>query len=349
MGKQAPSPNTSAITATQASVQAANQNYALGNSELAFEQQQFNSEQPLVQATNAATEQFQQQAQAYASPDQLAVNAGAAEANAADSMAAQHQTANTNLESMGINPSSGAYAGLQYGYGAATGAAEAGAGTTALQQTKLQGLGLEAQSVGLGNSTTSADSGNLTAGANAASGTTAFTNAGTNAENANTSAVGGFNTAQEQGFAASQAGAAGLGSLVGGLSGGILNNTNISSTGALSFGAATGGSVPSQGIPSGGTPGGSVPLQASPSQGINTDDVPANLTAGEFVMPKDVSAWYGQKFLASLVDKARQQQQQQSQRTDVGGRPARAIPAPPTFVSRPQGQQPAQAIPARAA
>lgn len=344
MGKQAPSPDTAAIAATQASVQAANQNYALGQSELQFEQQQFQSEQPLVQATSAATENFQNQAENYASPDQLAVNAGAAEANVADSMAAQHQTANTELQSQGIDPSSGRFAGLQYGYGAATGAAEAGAGTTALQQTKLQGLGLEAQSVGLGNSTTSAESGNLTAGAGAAEGTTAFTNAGTNAENANTSAVGGFNTAQEQGFQASQTGAAGLGSLIGGLAG----NVNISSAGALSFGAATGGPVPAQGIPTGATPGGAVSPQASPSQGIQTDDVPANLTAGEFVVPKDVVVWYGQKFFMNQLDKARKEQQQSQSRKDVGGQPTQAIPSAPTFVSRPQ-TQPQQGIPTQRA
>lgn len=350
MGKQAPTPDNSAVQATQASVQAANQNYALGQSQLAFEQQQFQSEQPLIQATQAATEKFQKDAADYASPDQLAVNAGAAEANVADSMAAQHQAARTQLQGYGVDPTSGRYAGLEYGYNAATGAAEAGAGTTALQQTKLQGLGLEAQSVGLGNSTTNTQSGNLSAGAGATQGTTAFTNAGTNAINANTSAVGGFNTAQEQGFAASQAGAAGLGSAVGGIAGAIAGGPIGTAIGSKIGGTfARGGPVPAQGIPTGATPGGAVPPQASPTQGIATDDVPANLTVGEFVTPKDIVAWKGQQFFMNQIDKFRKELQQSQGRKDVGGRPAQAIPAAPTFVSRPQGQQPQQGIPTQRA
>jgi hypothetical protein len=364
MGKSAPTPDNSAVIAAQASATAAQANYNLGEDQLQWAQTQWNQEQPLVNqvtsaeaaaqnsATNFSNEQQQlytstfapleqtyaQQAQDWASPNQLAVNSGAAEANVADSMAAQKQAAQTQLEGYGVDPTSTRYAGLDYGYNAATGAAEAGAGTTALQNTKLQGLGLEANAVamgqglpgnsaalnnsstGSGSASTGATANNLTAGSNAATNSTAFTNAGTNAMNTDVSAVNGFNTAMEQGYTASQTGAAGLGSALGGILGSIT--------------LAQGGPV--QAIPAGGTPGGSVPASASPSQGKAVDDVPAALTAGEFVTPKDVVGWLGQKHFAVQIDKARQEQQQFSQRTDVGGQTKQAVPTTPTFVSRPQ-------------
>ena len=78
-----------------------------------------------------------------------------------------------------------------------------------------------------------------------------------------------------------------------------------------------------------------MPVHASPSMGVTTDDVPAMLTANEFVVPKDVATWIGHKALAGQIDKARQEQQKFSVRDDIGGEPVHAIPQHPTFVSRP--------------
>jgi hypothetical protein len=85
------------------------------------------------------------------------------------------------------------------------------------------------------------------------------------------------------------------------------------------------------------TPGGGVPAHASPSMGAATDDVPALLTANEFVIPKDVATWKGHEYFAKQIDQARNAQQQFSQRGDIGGEPAQAPQQDPTFVSRPQG------------
>ena len=93
--------------------------------------------------------------------------------------------------------------------------------------------------------------------------------------------------------------------------------------------------MPPQPMPLGYTPGGTVPVHASPSGGVVTDDVPAMLTANEFVIPKDVATWLGHKALASQIDKARQEQQKFASRDDIGGEPTHAIPQRPTFVSRP--------------
>jgi hypothetical protein len=80
-----------------------------------------------------------------------------------------------------------------------------------------------------------------------------------------------------------------------------------------------------------------------------TDDVPAMLTANEFVIPKDVALWKGHEFFARQIDAARKGQEQFNQRDDVGGEPTGAIPMQPTFVSRPGAQMPMPggAIPTR--
>lgn len=88
-------------------------------------------------------------------------------------------------------------------------------------------------------------------------------------------------------------------------------------------------------MPPDGTPGGAVPSYASPSNGQATDDVPAMLTAGEFVIPKDVMAWKGHEYFAKQIDQARRAQSQFDQRDDIGGEPTNAIPQQPTFISRP--------------
>jgi hypothetical protein len=95
------------------------------------------------------------------------------------------------------------------------------------------------------------------------------------------------------------------------------------------------------------TPGGTVPIHSSPSMGAATDDVPAMLTAHEFVIPKDVAVWKGHEYFTKQIDAARRGQQQFSDRDDIGGEPTAAIPQHPTFVSRPMhGNAMGGAIPA---
>ncbi len=75
-----------------------------------------------------------------------------------------------------------------------------------------------------------------------------------------------------------------------------------------------------------------MPVQASPSQGMATDDVPARLNAGEFVVPKDVAAWKGHEFFQKLIDQSRKA------RTMGSARPTMKAPLPnqqkPSFVSQ---------------
>jgi hypothetical protein len=58
-------------------------------------------------------------------------------------------------------------------------------------------------------------------------------------------------------------------------------------------------------MPDDATTGGFVSNELSPSDGARVDDVDARLNAGEFVIPKDVSEWMGQKYFYDLMAKAR--------------------------------------------
>lgn len=84
-------------------------------------------------------------------------------------------------------------------------------------------------------------------------------------------------------------------------------------TGGDSTGAATGGPIGEEYYAQGGgvlpddsTTGGTVPQTASPSMGGRTDDVNARLNVGEFVIPKDVTAWKGQEFFQKLIKQSRE-------------------------------------------
>ena len=102
--------------------------------------------------------------------------------------------------------------------------------------------------------------------------------------------------------------------------------------------AAEGGAVPE--MPEGATPGGAIPGRMSPSGGRAPDDVPAMLTAGEFVVPKDVLSWKGEEFFQKTIENARKAKDGATAKPTV----ARAPAIPPAFMSRPAQQA---AIPMR--
>ena len=314
--------------------------------------------QPLEQS-------YAQQAQQWASPGQQAINAGAAETNVAEASDAARNSAQQQLESFGVNPGSTRYAGLDIGSRTQQAAAQAGAGTTATQATLLQGLGLEAGVVntgrglpnttssltatgtGAGSAATGASSANLAAGSSALTAPSNWFNTGAANMNTYVNAVNGYNQSQ-LGYA--QVGAMqgmGMGALAGGILGmlesggptdprtftpGVIPPSGNPGNVTRSPGATITSSVP----PPGGTPGGAIPAHASASGGAQTDDVPARLTVGEFVIPKDVVDWEGQKTFYNMIDKTRATAAEAKQRTDIGGQTGTAIPAPPTFVSHPR-------------
>lgn len=78
-----------------------------------------------------------------------------------------------------------------------------------------------------------------------------------------------------------------------------------------------------------------VPPEASPSGGEQTDDVHALLNEGEFVMPKKVTSWYGEKFFQNLIQKAyKEMQMAQAQPENASPQQEQAIAmSPPSFQS----------------
>jgi hypothetical protein len=328
-------------------------------------------------------QKFAGEAQSWASPQAMALARGQAMGDVAEAGKSGIDSAAEKLRSYGVNPSSPRYASLFAGAQPMLAASEAAAGTTAGQNLKMQQMQLEGQAIAtgrealgasgsLGGSGSQSASGaaqtageNLTTGSKAMTDPTSWYSAGAQNMNTYVNAVDSYNQSQADFAKANASEMAGFGQAAGSLAGLM----KIAKGGRVGFadggptdpqytpsqgGGATGippQPLPPSDVPPGGTPGGSVPAHASPSMGQSVDDVPAMLTAHEFVMPKDVAVWIGHKALAQQIDRARQEQQKFSMRDDIGGEPTGAIPQSPNFVSRPQqppvGANMGGAIPAR--
>lgn len=370
----------------QASADAAKQSYKLGEDQLAFEKQQWATDQPIIQRVADASitsqgqqndfsktmqgvytgtflplqEDYAQKAKDWGSPAQQTINAGAAQAAVGSQMDASRNSALQQLESFGVDPTNTRYAALDIGTAAQKGAAQAAAGTGAIQSTKLQGMGLEAGAIatgqgnagaaisatqaatGAGASASGSTLGGLTAGASAMAAPTAWYNAGANNMGQYVNAVNGFNYAQNQAAQINNQSMAGVGQLFGSVLGMFEDGGAVGGEQGIPDPSQMAQQQPQMGAPSMGSPnmgagptmGGGVPAHASPTRGAIPDDVPARLTAGEFVVPRDVVMWEGEKNMYGLIDKARQAKQKAGQRPDVGGTPGPAINAPPAFQSQ---------------
>ena len=302
------------------------------------------------------------QVQDWASPTRIAAQEGSAEATAQQQGAQARTASQQQLESFGINPSSTRYAAMDVGNRTATGASAAAAGTNAANLAQQQQLGLESQAINIGRGypgQTSAEFGGSTsAGASANNAQNATFQTGSNAMNTGFSTGMGvsnnalstwgntLNMGYQNQLSASQQ-SSGIGGLLGSAAG---------IAAPFLMGMAEGGAVPTMGYagagtvappypggnpqppaspPPDGTPGGAVPTGASPTNGQSTDDVPAALTAGEFVMPKDVTSWIGEQGLQKMILKARKDMTTAQAKPS----PTATPPGPPTFASRPPMQQ----------
>jgi hypothetical protein len=231
-----------------------------------------------------------------------------------------------NLQAYGVDPGAPRYASLDIGTRTAGAAAEAGAGNQAINQRQLEGVQLLQNAAGMGRGLP-ATALNAYAGSNA-SGTGVIGN--TNAINQ----TGGSLMGTAPQYAGLGAQYAGLASQNAGQIGSTFSNLYQQQTaaydasvqglyglagaavgGAFNLGRprlfAGGGAVP-QGVPVGpnSEPSGAVPVAASPSQGVEVDDVPARLTPGEFVVPKDVVQWKGEEHFQKLIEQSREKKQQ---------------------------------------
>jgi hypothetical protein len=253
-------------------------------------------------------------ANAYASAPMQNVNAGQAEANSEQGSQAGISAAEQQLQGFGVNPNSGMYAELEQSQKAAAGASAAAAGTNASLATKAAGITQQqtannANQQLLGQSTNAA-----AAGVGAVSGAENAELANTTtAANAQDAANPFLQTAQnitQEGTQSTSSGTSESTNSSASVGAQPLPNTFTSVRSPLV--GASGGPIPAyagggQAIPTdpSATSGGFVSHALSPSGGKNTDDIPARLNADEFVMPRDVSKWYGQKTFQDMIKKAR--------------------------------------------
>jgi hypothetical protein len=93
-----------------------------------------------------------------------------------------------------------------------------------------------------------------------------------------------------------------------------------------------GGAIPDTATPHV-QPGGVVPAHVSPSQGAVTDDVPARVNVGEFILPAEVVRWEGEKNIYKMVDRAKAEREQVEQTTETKPDISFGIPEAPRFIS----------------
>lgn len=346
-------PDYSAIAA--ASEKAAELQYALGKDQLNWAKSQYASDRELVdkvadsalktqELNNAAAQKDRQRyeqtfqpledelvadAKSYSSPERIALERGKAEANVAQQFDQQRNASLQNLESYGVDPSAARYGAMDIGVRAAQGAATAAAGNQSTAQTEAIGRALRSEALNIGKGYPGQVAGTygtaLQAGNQAVNSSLAATASGANTmgTGAQWSSLGNQslntwgNTLNNQfnnqlaSWKANNDSSSGIGSLLGAGLGIAAKAWSVSEGGA---------------IPDDATTGGAIPHSASPSNGATTDDVPARLNAGEFVLPKDVVAWKGEEFLQKLIDNSRKAKE--------------AAPAKPQMTAVPAGESP---------
>lgn len=275
------------------------------------------------------------------SEDRQEFEMGRAASTVAQNFEGARRAALQNLESYGVDPSSTRFAALDLGTRVDQAAAMAGAANMARAGAENTGRALRSEGINVGRGypgqvagtyATAQQAGNAGANAQLAGTASGAATMGTGAQWTQ-GGVGALNTwgntlnmgyqNQMDQFNANQQASSGLGGLLGaGL--GMMSNAG--------FAFEDGGAVPAQeALPVGVTPGGNVPRSASPSMGRAIDDVPARLTAGEFVIPKDAVSWYGEKHFQKLIEGARKAKPQ----APAHPQQTRVPMAPPTFNSRP--------------
>ena len=285
----------------------------------------------------------------YASGTRMATEVGRAQADVGQQFDAARRASLQSLESYGVNPSATRFAALDRGIRAQEAAAKAGAATVARDRVEATGRALEDRALGyrtqqdaIGRAVSSeainvgrgmpgqvagAYNTALQGGNQAANTTLAQTASGAQTMGTapqyyglqsnflnnwgNTLNMGYQN--QLAAYQANQSQSSGIGSILG----------TVAGAAAYKF-LADGGPVE----------GGPVPEDASPTGGRAIDDVPARLTAGEFVIPKDVVSWKGEEFFHRLIAKTEGDRQRLTSESGAVPDVAYVRHDDPTFVSR---------------
>lgn len=257
--------------------------------------------------------------------------AGRAQADVGAAADASREAELRRLESYGIDPSQTRSAALDSKLGLQTAAAKAGAGNDARRRIENQGIALGGEATNLyrgmpsmsgqalatatgagqtayGNQqSTGAQGGNMyTTGANMNAQGFNMMNSGYNtAGNLHQGDLAAWELGQKYGLSNQ------LGNMAGAVAGAWAGGGFDAEGGPVKPNYAEGGNVSPGGgyAPSGQSqPKEQAPMAQPlpPGQAIPTDSVPANLEQGEWILPKDVVAWEGEKSLQKLINKARE-------------------------------------------
>lgn len=246
--------------------------------------------------------EFAEEADRFDSPERREREAGRAISEVSQSYSAGRKAAEQRLAGYGIDPSMLRAGALDLSSRIEEAEAKAGAGTMARQRVEDVGRAMRADVVNMGRGVplqatqaygTSLQGGGLAGG-------TAATGAGTAANIRTSPAV--YGNQALSGYAGSaQALNLGYQNALAGYEVGQAYGP----AGLLLGAASTAGGVAAGRF--GFDDGGQVEKGMSPSRGAIPDDVPAKLSAGEHVIPKDVVAWKGEEFFHRLTEKVREQ------------------------------------------
>lgn len=292
-------------------------------------------------------EQLAQDAQDFATPTRIEKEAGKAEADVAQQFEGARRAAQEKLEGFGIDPSQTRSQALDYQSRVAEAAAQASAGNQARDRVETQGRALRSEAINVGRGYpgqiaqsygTAINSGNQ--GVNTGLATTgsgaATMGSAPQWQGLGNNAIGTWGNVLNQGYQnqldawkAENSASSGLGSalgLVGGLATKFLGFEGGGAVPPDAMPAPPRRAIPLRGQAPGVTPGGNpgvpVPPAASPTGGAATDDVSARLNVGEFIIPKDVVSFQGEKFFQNLIQKTRQMKQSVQAKPTIGRAPA---------------------------
>lgn len=275
----------------------------------------------------------------YDTPEYREYRAAEVGADTAQKFKGAQDAAAQQLKDFGVDPSSPRYASTALVGKLTQAGATAGAENAERDRVRAEGLALKQNAVNTGRGYAGAVNATWANAGN--SGNSAVGN--TNATSANASSMMGNPTQW-----------GGLGNQALGTWGGIANNnysnylqgyqfqnTPQSSGIGSALGLAAG--VAASRIP-GLADGGAIPMEASPSMGANTDDIPARLNAGEFIMPREAVSWFGEKSMHDMIIKAQKERAQTEQQSGAVPDMMPARPEAPRLIS---GAKPVAALPAR--
>jgi hypothetical protein len=244
-------------------------------------------------------------AQSYASPQRQAQEMGMAQAGVMQGAEQGRQNSIRDLQSYGIDPSSGRYSALDSANRTMAGAMAAGAGNQQRMATEATGNAMRNQAIAATNQNVQTGYGAAGA-ANQLLGTgmsLKYAPLGTMSQGTSDSSqdASSFGTSTSSGESQSTGSSANLGqnqtsssNETLGSSGPLLNQFGSSGMGGM-------GGMNTRMF----AKGGYIPDEISPSHGGSTDDVPANLNAGEFIIPKDVVEFKGKEFFYKLMAQSR--------------------------------------------